>query len=69
MPESGGRFGRAFWRDFGVSMAALAAGLFAAPPIRESLGWPDEMLRNIAITLPIMIIVHLALRRLFRPRA
>ena len=49
-------------------LAALAAGMFAAPPIRESLGWPDEILRTIAISLPITIIVHQALLRLFRPR-
>jgi hypothetical protein len=51
-----------------IMLAALAAGMFAAPPIRDSLGWPDETLRNIAISLPITIIVHQALLRLFRAR-
>ena len=52
-----------------MSIAALAAGLFSAKPIRESLGWPDEMMLTLAISLPVMILVHLALKRLFRPRA
>ena len=60
---------RSFWRDFAISMAALAAGLFSAKPIRESLDWPDEIMLTLAISLPVMILVHLALRRLFRPRA
>ena len=68
MPASRGD-PRSFWRDFAISMAALAAGLFSAKPIRESLGWPDEMMLTLAISLPVMILVHLALRRLFRPRA
>ncbi len=49
-------------------LAALAAGLFATPHIRESLGWPDDMWRNLAITLPTIILVHQALLRLFRGR-
>jgi len=57
------------WRSLTIMLAALAAGLFAAPPIRDILGWPDETLRTIAISLPITIIVHQALLRLFRPRA
>ncbi|MBC7431614.1 MAG: hypothetical protein H7345_06055 [Rubritepida sp.] len=56
------------WRDFAIKLAALAAGLFSAQPIRESLGWPDEMVLTLAITLPVMILVHMALQRLFRPR-
>ena len=67
MPASGGDH-RSFWKDFGISMAALAAGLFSAQPIRESLGWPDEIMLTLAITLPVMILVHMALRRLFRSR-
>jgi hypothetical protein len=59
---------RQSWRNLIIMLAALAAGMFAAPPIRESLGWPDEIMRTIAISLPITIIVHQALLRLFRPR-
>ena len=69
MPASEADPRRAYWRDFAIMLAALAAGLFAAPPIRESLGWPDETLYTIVTTLPVMTLVHQALLRLFRPRA
>lgn len=69
MPASEADPRRNSWRNLTMMLAALAAGLFAAPPIRDILGWPDETLRTIAISLPITIIVHQALLRLFRPRA
>jgi len=68
LPASGGRPAGAFWRDFGIAMAAVAAGLFSAAPIRESLGWQDDAMVNIAISLPVMALVHLALTRLLRTR-
>ena len=68
MPASEGDPRRASWYNILTMMAALAAGLFATPPIRDLLGWPEETLRTIAISLPITIIVHQVLRRLFRPR-
>ena len=55
-------------RDLAIMLAALAAGLFGAPPIRDSLGWPDDTLYTLAITVPMIVIVHQALLRLFRPR-
>ena len=68
MPASEADPSRNSWRSLMIMLAALAAGMFAAPPIRDRLGWADETLRNIAISLPITIIVHQALLRLFRPR-
>lgn len=62
--EMGGSSGR----DFAIMLAALAAGLFAAPPIRDSLGWPDDTLYTVGITIPVMVIVHQALLRIFRRR-
>lgn len=66
LPASGVRPPGHFWRDFAIGMAALACGLFAAPPIRDSLGLAPEPLPTIAISLPVMFLVHMALRRLFR---
>ncbi len=66
MPASEGKPARNFWRDFAISMTALATGLFAAPPIRDSLALAPEPLPTIAISLPVMFITHMALRRLFR---
>lgn len=68
MPVSEGKPPAAFWRDFAINMTALAAGLFAAKPIRESLGLADDAMVTILISLPVMFLVHTALRRLFRPR-
>lgn len=60
--------GGSSWRNFPIMLASLAAGLFGAPPIRDSLGWPDDTLYTLAITLPMIVIVHQALLRIFRPR-
>ena len=66
MPASGAS---PLWRDFGIKLASLGAGLFAARPIGESLGWPDETLYRLAVLLPVMVVVHLALQRIFPARA